>query len=141
MSINQSMIYKTILAIVGLFIIYVGINVGFGGIQTMGWQVSPDFVTVADEADFAVQDNHVRFLGGLFGAMGFVMLLAVTNLKRYQSELRLIFIVMFVGGIIRWTSLQPDVIFSANIITSFLAEVILMPVLFFWLPRVVDDTK
>lgn len=140
MLLNQTLVFKIILVIVGGFIVFVGINVGFGGIQTLGWQVSPDFVSIADAASFKVQDSHVRFLGGLFGAMGVLILLASRNLAKYQAELRLIFIVMFVGGLARLSALQPEVLISSNIISSFLAEVLLMPILFFWLPRVIQKS-
>jgi Domain of unknown function (DUF4345) len=132
---NQSGILRGILVIVGAFIVYVGINVGFGGIPTLGWQVPADFVSVANPAEFAVQDNHVRFLGGFFGAAGLFMLLAATNLRRYQAELRLVFVLMFIGGLARLSALQPAILLDSKIITSFAAEVILMPILFFWLPR------
>lgn len=133
---NQARLFKLVLAIMGGFIIYVGINVGFGGIPTLGWQVSPDFITITHEAHFYIQDNHVRFLGGAFGAAGALMLLAITNLPQYQAALRFVFVMMFVGGLARLTSLQPSVVLSADIITSFLAEIVLAPILFFWLPRI-----
>jgi Domain of unknown function (DUF4345) len=133
--INQLMLVRVVLVIVGAFIVYVGINVGFGGIPTLGWQVPTDFVSVANPAEFAVQDSHVRFLGGFFGAAGLFMLLAATNLRRYPAELRLVFVLMFIGGLMRLTAFQPAVLFGPKVITSFAAEVILMPILFFWLPR------
>lgn len=136
MQFNQSTIFRIILVIVGAFIVYVGINVGFGGIPTLGWQVSPDFVTVTNAADFAVQDSHVRFLGGLFGAVGLFFLLGATDIRRYHAELRLAFALIFVGGLTRFTAFQPDVIFGAKVVMSLAAELILMPILFFWLPRV-----
>lgn len=136
MRLNEATVLRVILVIVGLFVVFVGINVGFGGIRTLGWQVSPDFVSVTNEADYLVQDNHVRFLGGLFGAAGLFLILGATNLKRYQAELRLVFALIFVGGLARFTSLQPNVLLGANVVTSLAAEIILMPILFFWTPRV-----
>lgn len=138
---NQSGILRGILVIVGAFIVYVGINVGFGGILTLGWQVPSTFVSVTNPADFAIQDSHVRFLGGFFGAAGLFMLLAATNLRRYQAELRLVFVLMFIGGLARLSALQPATLLDSKIITSFAAEVILMPILFFWLPRVLSSDR
>lgn len=138
MQFSQSTVFRVILVIVGGFIVYVGINVGFGGIPTLGWQVSPDFVTVTNAADYAVQDSHVRFLGGLFGATGLFLLLGATDIKRYQAELRLAFALIFVGGLTRFTALQPDVLFGAKVVMSLAAELLLMPILFFWLPRVLQ---
>lgn len=134
MGLNQQTIFRIILVIVGAFIVFVGVNVGFGGIPTLGWQIAPDFVSVTNESDYLVQDSHVRFLGGVFGAMGLFMLLGATNLERYQAGLRLV----FVGGFTRFTEFQPDVRFGSGVVTSLAAELILMPVLYFWLPRVVS---
>jgi uncharacterized protein DUF4345 len=138
---SESLLFRLILVIVGLVIVIVGINVAFGGIHTLGWQVAPDFLTITNEAAYRVQDNHVRFLGGVFGAAGLMLLLGATNLSRFQKELRLIFILTFVGGLARFSSLQPEIIFGANILSSSLTELILMPILFFWLPRVVKQVK
>jgi Domain of unknown function (DUF4345) len=141
MKFNEALprLFRLILVIVGLVTILVGINVGFGGIQTLGWQIAPDFLTVTNEAAYRVQDNHVRFLGGVFGAAGLMMLLGATNLNRFQKELRLVFILTFVGGLARFSSLAPNIIFGTNILTSSLTELLLMPVLFFWLPRILEQ--
>lgn len=63
-------VLRIVLALAGFAVVTVGVNVGLGGIATLGWQVSPDYVTIADPAGFATQDSHVRFLGGLFAAIG-----------------------------------------------------------------------
>jgi Domain of unknown function (DUF4345) len=141
MRLNESVVLRVILVLVGALIVFVGINTGFGGIQTLGWQVSPGFVSVANEAVYLVQDNHARFLGGLFGAVGLFMLLGATNLRRYQAELRLAFVLIFLGGLARFTSMQPNVLFGANVVTSLVVEVILMPILFFWIPRVLKNRQ
>jgi hypothetical protein len=133
--INQKTFLRIIIAVVGGIAVLLGINVAFGGIQTLGWQIPTGFVTIVNEEHYAVQDNHVRYLGGFFGAAGIFMLIATTNLERYQSALRVIFLMFFVGGLARLSAQPADVVFSADLITSFLAEVILMPVLVFWLPR------
>ena len=136
MRLNQAVILRVILVIVGALIVFVGINTGFGGIQTLGWQVTPGFVSVTNETTFLVQDNHTRFLGGLFGAVGLFMILASTDLHYYQTALRLVFALIFLGGLARFSSMQLNVIFGPNIMLSLIIELILMPVLFFWLPRV-----
>lgn len=141
MAFNQLNIFRVIVFIVGAFIIFVGINVGFGGIQTLGWQVPSDFVTVTNEMNYRIQDNHVRFLGGFFGTVGIFMIVALRDLHHYQTALRLIFVLMFIGGIIRLTAPQPTIVFDMGIITSFIAEVVLMPILFFWLPRIPSIEK
>lgn len=141
MSLNQTTIFKAILVILGGFFIFVGINVGFGGIQTLGWQISPDFVTIVNNDNYQIQDSHIRFLGGLFGAVGIFMLIATTNLKQYQTALRLVLVVTFIGGLARLTASQPSVILDTKVITSFLGEVVLTPILFFWLPRILPQEE
>ena len=140
MQFNQATALRVILVVIGAFIVFVGVNVAFGGIQTLGWQVAQGFVSVVNEPNFLVQDNHVRYLGGVFGAVGVMLLLGATNLTRYQKELRLVFVLIFVGGLARFSSQQPAVIFGAGVITSLITELVVMPILFFWLPRVVRNT-
>ena len=136
MSINSSTIFKFILIIIGGFIIFAGINVGFGGIRSLGWQVPADFLTVTNEANFTIQDNHVRFLGGAFGAVGLFLFLAITDLAKYQTTLRFVFILMLIGGLSRLSSLQPSIVFNPAVVTSFFAEIALAPILYFWLGRI-----
>ena len=141
MKFNNETLFKLILVVVGGFIIFAGINVGFGGIRSLGWQVPSDFLTVTNEANFTIQDNHVRFLGGAFGVVGIFLLLAVSDLNKYQTALRLVFVLMFVGGLSRLTSPQPNVVLDGSVITSFLAEIILAPILFFWLGRLMAQEE
>lgn len=129
--------FRGILIVVGAVIVLIGINVGGGGIQTLGLQGTRDFLAVTNEHRYTIQDNHVRFLGGLFGAMGIFMLFAATNPTRYQTGLQLVFILVFIGGLTRFTSLRPDIVFSPDSIVSTLTELVLMPILYFWLPRMV----
>lgn len=129
--------FRVILIVVGAVIVLIGINVGGGGIQTVGLQGTRDFLEVTNDYRYQLQDNHVRFLGGLFGAMGIFLVFATTNLTRYQSRLQLVFIFIFIGGVARFTSLRPDIVFSPDIIASAITELVLMPILYVWLPRVV----
>jgi hypothetical protein len=128
---------RLILVAVGALVIFLGINIGFGGILTLGWQGQTQFFEVTNEHGYLIQDSHVRFLGGLFGALGIFLIVGATNLRKYQAGLRLAFILVFVGGLARFTMLRPDVVFSADITGSLAAELILMPVLFVWLGRAV----
>ncbi len=139
MRFDQTTALRVILVLIGSFIVFVGVNVAFGGIQTLGWQVAQGFVSVNNPPNFLIQDNHVRFLGGVFGAVGVMLLLGATHLQRYQAELRLVFVLIFVGGLARFTALQPSVILGPNVITSLITELVVMPILFFWLPRTVKN--
>ena len=61
---------RALLALTGLGVLVIGANVGLGGIRTMGLQVDPGFVVEVEAEAFFDQDNHVRYLGGVFAAMG-----------------------------------------------------------------------
>lgn len=127
----------TILVVLGLFNVFLGINVGFGGIETLGWQVQAKFFEVTNETVFLVRDSHIRFYGGLYVGIGLFLLLAVTDLHKHQSALNLVFALIFIGGLARFSMLRPDVLFGPDILTSLVAELVLMPVLYVWLSNVV----
>lgn len=129
-------LFRVILAIVGLLSVLIGINVGGGGILTLGLQGSVSFMQVTDQAAFLVRDSHIRYFGGLYLGVGLFLILAATNPARYQAPLRLVLVLIFLGGLARFTSPQPQVVFGPDIIGSLLAELVLMPLLFFWLPKV-----
>ena len=138
---TQQRLVKIILFVIGVATIIVGINVGFGGILTLGWQVSPDFVTVQDTANFDIQDNHVRYLGGFFMAAGAFFLLAITDLSKYKTTLRAIFAFYFIGGLMRLSAGSLGLVLSSSIITSFAIEIILMPILFVWLGYIAPNEQ
>jgi hypothetical protein len=132
---------RVVLVIVGGFFVFVGLNIGFGGIQTLGLQGTTQFLTVTQEARYLVQDNHVRFLGGVFGALGLFLILGASNLKRYQAGLRLAFALTFIGGLARFTSQRPDVVFGPDVLMSVLGELVLMPILYVWLSRTLKSQE
>lgn len=115
--------------------IFIGINVGFGGILTLGWQGQTRFFEVVDEHSFMLQDSHIRYFGGLYAGIGFFLILASTNLRKYQSSLTLVFALIFAGGLARFTMMRPDIMFGKELIASVLTELILMPILCFWLSK------
>ena len=139
MSSLSSKIFRAIIIVLGLLNIFVGINVGFGGIATLGLQGQTEFFEVTNENIFFMRDSHIRFLGGLYGGIGLFLILAATNLNKYQTALRLIFAVIFVGGLARFTMMRFDVIFGQDILTSVLVELILMPVLYVWSSRILKS--
>ena len=128
---------KVVLGLMGAFIVFVGINVGFGGIATLGWQGQTTFLEVTDTHIYLIQDSHIRFFGGLFIGIGLFVFLSLTNLPKYQPALNLVFAVLFIGGLARFTMLRPDILFSSSLIGSLAAELLLMPILYFWVANVV----
>lgn len=128
-------VFSVILVVVGLVTAVLAANVAFGGIRTLGWQGTADFLTVTDQAAFDIRDNHVRFFGGLFLVLGVFLVVAATNVQRFRGALLLAFALVFAGGLARFTQGQPEVTFGPAIITSAIVELVLMPALFVWLWR------
>ena len=76
-------LFRAILVIVGAVSAYVSINVAFGGLHTLGWQGATDYVTVTDDATYA---------------LGAFLILAATNPQRFRGGLALAFALVSVGG-------------------------------------------
>ena len=95
---------RAVLAIVGAVIVFLGLNVGFGGIETLGWQGGAvPFVTVTDPAVFAVRDSHIRFIGGVWLALGLVMLAGSVAFERLRTVLIALTTMVVVGGLARFS--------------------------------------
>lgn len=132
----NAMLLRVVLFLIGLIIMVTGINISFGGILTLGWQGSNDFVSITDQVRFNAQDSHVRFLGGVWLTIGVTFVLAALQLARFQSALRFALVATFAGGLARFTQMNLDVTLGSDILPSLIAEVIGMPLLYFWLSKV-----
>jgi len=109
-----------------------GVNVGFGGIRTLGLQGPQDFIAVTDAAAFAAQDSHVRFLGGLWLGVGLLFAAGALRLRALRAPLMVALLLVVLGGLARFTTGDATAL-SPNVRLSLLAELVLMPVLFVWL--------
>ena len=132
----SSMVFRVLIALLGLINIILGLNVALGGLATAGWLGPTDFLQVANEQAYLVQDSHMRFYGGLYTGVGLFLLLASTNLRKYQAALNLVFALIFMGGLARFTMMRPDIIFGPKIIVSLAVELLLMPVFYLWLMKI-----
>jgi hypothetical protein len=119
---------RAVLALSGLAVIAVGLNVGLGGIVTLGWQVAPDFVSINDSANFAIQDSHVRFHGGMFTVLGVALVAGAVLLPRFWSGLAILCALMPLGGLFRLSGGAGSV-FRPELATSLAFEFILFPFL------------
>ena len=135
MTFNETGFRLAILA-VGLVIVWTGLNVGLGGIVTLGLQGPTDFLAVTDPQAFAAQDSHVRFLGGLWLGVGLLFVAAAWRLRALRPAVQAALVLIVIGGLARFSALRPDVLFGPQIVGSFLAEVALMPLLLLWSTRV-----
>ena len=127
---------RIVLVIAGLAIATTGIDVGFGGIATLGWQGSATFVAATDPAAYAVHDSHVRFLGGVWLALGLAVAFAARDPRRYRAQLKMAFALVFAGGLARIGQFDAAVLFGPDIIGSLVAEIVGMPLLYLWLEDV-----
>ena len=130
---------KVVLALSGAFTVFTGLNRALGGMRTLGWQGATDFLQVVSEHEYLIQDNHTRFLGGVWTGVGLLLLLSPLNLRTFRPMLNLVFAVIFLGGLARFTAMRPDIVFGPEIVGSLIAELIGMPLLFLWLSKAVGQ--
>lgn len=112
--------------------IYTGIDNAFGGVMTLGLQGLSGFAQIADPAQFAIRDSHVRFLGGVYTLLGAAVALSSIQLRRFHDLLRLILIAVFVGGLARFSQMDLSVTFGPGVLVPLIAELALMPALYLW---------
>jgi len=135
LSVNERA-FRVILLTVGLVILWTGVNVGFGGIATLGLQGPTDFVSATNPDAYAAQDSHVRFLGGLWLGVGLLFVAAAFRLRALKPAVQAALVLIVIGGLARLSAMRFDVTFGPQIVGSFIAEVALMPLLLLWSLRV-----
>jgi Domain of unknown function (DUF4345) len=129
---------RVVLGFAGAAIVFLGLNVGFGGIQTLGWQGgTPDFISINDAAAFGVRDNHIRFIGGVWLGVGLLMLAGAFCLAQLRTVLIALTAMIFVGGLARFSAGDTSLLLSSAILPSFVLELVLFPLLGFWIYKVV----
>lgn len=123
---------RTVLALVGALVLVTGVNVGFGGIATLGLQGPTDFFRVADLQAFQAQDSHVRFLGGVWLGVGLLFAAAAVRLNALRPVVCAALALVIVGGLARLSGGNLDLLLGPSVGPSFAAEILLMPVLLWW---------
>ena len=124
----------------GAFILLTGLDNALGGLTTMGWLASTDFLTVTDQARSEIRDNHIRFIGAIWAGIGLFWWLAATNPLKYRQGLYLTFALIFLAGFARFTAGDFELVFGPDIIGSLAAELLGMPALAFWLKKISDPS-
>jgi len=119
--------------IVGAFIIFLGLNVGLGGIKTLGWQSTRDFVSITDATIFQAQDSHIRFIGGVWFGVGAAFLIGGFAMSAFRPTLIILSAMIAIAGLFRLSDMDSGVIFSAAIAPSIAFELIGFPLLAWWL--------
>lgn len=129
---SPNLLLRAVLFIAGCAIVFLGLNVGLGGIQTLGWQGADDFISITDPHAFAVHDNHVRFIGGVWLGLGFLMMAGAFALRRLRMVIIALIGMIFVGGLARISAWDAGTLLDAAIVPSFVLEILLFPLLGLW---------
>lgn len=129
-------LFRIVVALSGAIVLVLALNVVMGGVATAGWLGERPFFTVTDEAQYRLIDSHTRFLGGLFAATGLVLLLGALDPLKYAQALYVVFAGIFLGGVARFTKPDMEAFLSSDVGSALAAELILMPLLAFWLSRI-----
>ncbi|WP_342077110.1 DUF4345 family protein [Yoonia sp. SS1-5] len=130
---------RPILFLTGLVITWLGLNVGLGGIQTLGWQGASGFLEITDAAVFAVQDNHTRFIAGVWTSVGVLFIAGAFALPQMRAVMLALIAMIFVGGLMRLTQGDSSLLLSGAIAPSLIAELILVPLLGLWIFKAAGD--
>ena len=130
---NKIKILNSVVVIVGAVIIFLGLNVGLGGIKTLGWQSSRDFISITDAATFHAQDSHIRFIGGVWFGVGAVFLIGGFAMRTFCTIMIILSAMISIAGLFRLSGMDAGVIFSAAIAPSLVFELVGFPLLAWWL--------
>ena len=122
-----------VVIIVGVAIIFLGLNVGLGGIKTLGWQTTRDFVAITDAAMFHAQDSHMRFIGGIWFGVGAAFVIGGLAMRTFRPTLIILSAMIAIAGLFRLSDIDSDVIFSIAIAPSLVLELFGFPLLAWWL--------
>lgn len=136
MTLSRNTLLRVALAIAGAAIVFLGLNVGLGGIQTLGWQGGQvNFLAVTDPVVFGVRDNHIRFIGGVWLGVGLFFLAGAFAFEKLRTVLVALTAMIFVGGLARLSAADPAILTSAAIAPSFVLELVLFPLLGVWVAK------
>jgi len=139
---NKSMTgLRVVFVLLAAFVIFSGLDQALGGLFSMGWMEKTTYFEVVNQAKFLQADNHHRFLGGVWTGLGIFMLVAATDLKKYQSGLNLAFAMVFLGGLARFSQMNVEVLLSAGVLWAVVVEVVGMPLLYLWLNRTLPQVE
>ncbi|NIZ61103.1 DUF4345 domain-containing protein [Sedimentitalea sp. CY04] len=145
---NKTNLLNSVVVIVGAVIVFLGLNVGLGGIKTLGWQSTRDFVSITDAATFHAQDSHIRFIGGVWFGVGAAFMIGGFAMRMFRSTLIILSAMVAIAGLFRLNGMDTEVIFSAAIAPSLAFELVGFPLLALWLmasgkrdTKVIKDEK
>lgn len=125
-------ILRVVLFLVSAAVTTIGVDNAFGGVASLGWQGPTDFFVVVDETSFAVRDSHIRFISGVWLAMGLILGLAAFKLALLKDVVIACSIMIFIGGLLRFTQDDTKMLPSSRQLPSLMMELVLFPLLALW---------
>jgi len=127
-----NILLKSVLFLVGLAIMTLGLNIGLGGITTLGWQTSEPFIAITNETVYHVQDSHIRFIGGVWFSVGVIFCLGAIVQAALRPTLIILCLAIAGAGLFRLSGIENGVVFSPAILPSLALEVLAFPLLGWW---------
>ena len=130
---TYSILLKSVLALVGLAIMTLGLNIGLGGIPTLGWQTPEPFIAVTNETVYHVQDSHIRFIGGVWFSVGAIFTLGAILQSALRPTLIILCGAIACAGLFRLSGFDGGAVFTPAILPSLALEIVAFPFLAWWL--------
>lgn len=128
----NAILLRLVLLLAGAAIMFLGLNIGLGGIFTLGWQMSQPFIEITDAAVFQLHDSHMRFVGGVWFGVGAVFFAGGFFPRRLRETLMILCAVIALAGLFRFGG---SALLDSAILRSTVLELIGFPLLAFWLHR------
>ncbi len=129
----QKNAFRIIVGLLGLIIVYSGVDTAFGGFNTLGLQGIPQLWEVTDQTTFDIIDSHQRLRGGVWMGVGLLM---VYGLIRWDVKLvQAAFFLTIVGGLSRFSQGRLDILFGA-VLMVIVIELVITPILWVWSARI-----
>lgn len=128
----SEIILRVVLVVGGAFAVFTGFDFAVGGIRSLGLEGPVLSLTTTDSHALDLRDSHARFLGGVWLTVGLVFMASAVRLQSLRVALLASTVMIFMGGVARFSTYAPEVLFDPAIMGSLTAELIGMPVLFYW---------
>lgn len=126
---------RALLLVIAVAVTLLGIDNAFGGIATLGWQSPAEFVAITDPRAYAIRDSHIRFIAGIWLAIGLVFALSALFLDRMRLVVVTFCGLIFVGGLLRFTQGDVGLLLTGDLLPSLVLELVLFPLVALWTIR------
>lgn len=125
------LIFRIIVGILGLIALFTGVNDLWNGAAVQG-----DFGKhLGNNVTDPTLNFTIRFLGAIWMGFGGLLILFITDVKRYDYAIIMAFVIIIIGGIGRFISTRQFGIEKGNEIMSYAilsVELLLVPILLIW---------